>query len=72
VLAGNCRTPLAAYAVDRGSQLWLRGLVASRDGEKVLRGERLAAAPDAEAAVALGETLGAEFLQRGAAAMLGA
>ena len=72
VLAGNCRTPLAAYAVDRGSQLWLRGLVASRDGEKVLRGERLAAAPDAEAAVALGEALGAEFLQRGAAAMLGA
>jgi hydroxymethylbilane synthase len=70
VLAGNCRTPLAAYAMDRGSQLWLRGLVASRDGSRVLRGERLASAGTVEAATALGETLGVEFLQRGAAAML--
>ena len=70
VLAGNCRTPLAAYAVDRGSQLWLRGLVASRDGGQVLRGERIAPAAGAEAAAALGEALGAEFRQRGAAAML--
>jgi hydroxymethylbilane synthase len=70
VLAGNCRTPLAAYAVDRGSQLWLRGLVASRDGGEVLRGERLAAAESIESAAALGEALGREFLQRGAAAML--
>jgi hydroxymethylbilane synthase len=70
VLAGNCRTPLAAYAMDRGPQLWLRGLVASRDGSQVLRGERSAAAGTVEEAAALGETLGAEFLQRGAAAML--
>jgi hydroxymethylbilane synthase len=70
VLAGNCRTPLAAYAVDRGSQLWLRGLVASRDGGEVLRGERLASAESVKSAVALGEALGSEFLQRGAAAML--
>ncbi len=70
VLAGNCRTPLAAYAVDRGSQLWLRGLVASRDGSQVLRGERSGSAGTVEAAVALGEELGAEFLHRGAAAML--
>ena len=70
VLAGNCRTPLAAYAMDRGPQLWLRGLVASRDGSQVLRGERVAAASTVEEAAALGEALGAEFLQRGAAAML--
>jgi hydroxymethylbilane synthase len=70
VLAGNCRTPLAAYATDRGPQLWLRGLVASRDGSQVLRGERFAAAGTVEEAAALGEALGAEFLQRGAAAML--
>jgi hydroxymethylbilane synthase len=70
VLAGNCRTPLAAYAMDRGPQLWLRGLVASRDGSKVLRGERVASAGTVEDAAALGEALGAEFLQRGAAAML--
>ena len=70
VLAGNCRTPLAAYAMDRGPQLWLRGLVASRDGSQVLRGERSASAGTVEDAAALGEALGAEFLQRGAAAML--
>ena len=70
VLAGNCRTPLAAYATERGPQLWLRGLVASRDGGQVLRGELLAQADTVDAAAALGAALGAEFLQRGAAAML--
>ena len=70
VLAGNCRTPLAAYATERGSQLWLRGVVASRDGSKVLRGERVAAAPAVADAEALGTALGGEFLGRGAAAML--
>jgi len=70
VLAGNCRTPLAAYAMDRGPQLWLRGLVASRDGSQVVRGERFASAGTVEEAAALGEALGAEFLRRGAAAML--
>jgi hydroxymethylbilane synthase len=70
VLAGNCRTPLAAYAMERGPQLWLRGLVASRDGRQVLRGERLASVDSVDAAAALGVALGAEFLQRGAAEML--
>jgi Porphobilinogen deaminase len=70
VLAGNCRTPLAAYATDRGSQLWLRGLVASRGGSQGLRGARFAAAGTIEEAAALGEALGTEFLRRGAAAML--
>jgi porphobilinogen deaminase len=28
---GSCNTPLAAYAVIRHGELWLRGLVASRD-----------------------------------------
>ena len=70
VLAGNCRTPLAAYGMERGAELWLRGLVASRDGGQVLRGERLATADTVDAAEALGAALGAEFLQRGAAAML--
>jgi len=69
-LAGNCRTPLAAYAVERDSQLWLRGLVATRSGHEVLRGERLASVDTVDAAAALGAALGAEFLQRGAAAML--
>ena len=29
---GDCRTPLAAYAMPLHDELWLRGLVASRDG----------------------------------------
>ena len=57
-LAGNCRTPLAAYAMERGPQLWLRGLVASRDGGQVLRGERLASVASVDAAADLADALG--------------
>jgi hydroxymethylbilane synthase len=71
-LAGSCRTPLAAYAIRRGGELWLRGLVASRDGRSVLRGERAAVASTASEAAALGEALGAELVARGAAAILAA
>jgi hydroxymethylbilane synthase len=70
-LAGDCRTPLAAYATWRGGELWLRGLIASRDGSEVLRGERAGRCADAAAAQALGDALGADFLARGAAAILG-
>lgn len=70
-LAGDCRTPLAAYATERDGELWLRALIASRDGRQVLRGERTARCPDEAAAQALGEALGAELLARGAAAILG-
>ena len=69
-LAGSCRTPLAAYAVRRDGDLWLRGLVASRDGRAVLRGERAAAVATLREAETLGDTLGAELLARGAAAIL--
>jgi hydroxymethylbilane synthase len=70
-LAGDCRTPLAAYATERDGELWLRALIASRDGRQVLRGERTARCPDEAAAQTLGEVLGAELLARGAAAILG-
>ena len=69
-LAGNCRTPLAAYAVWQGDELWLRALIASRDGRQVLRGERTATVTTADAAHALGDALGAEFLARGATQIL--
>ncbi len=71
-LAGSCRTPLAAYAIRRGRELWLRGLVASRDGRAVLRGERAAVVATAREAEALGEALGAELSARGAASILAA
>ena len=69
-LAGDCHTPLAAYATLRGNQLWLRGLIASRDGRTVLRGEQSAAATTSAAARALGEALGADLIARGAAKIL--
>ena len=70
-LSGDCRTPLAAYAMPLHDELWLRGLVASRDGATVMRGERSAVVADAAAAEALGVALGREFLARGAAALMG-
>lgn len=69
-LAGNCYTPLAAYAVFRHDELWLRGLLASRDGSEVMRGERSAPVANAAAADALGQALAESFLARGAARLL--
>ena len=66
-LSGSCHTPLAAHAVFRHDQLWLRGLLASRDGAEVLRGEASAAVADAAAAEALGLLVARDFLARGAA-----
>jgi hydroxymethylbilane synthase len=71
-LAGDCHTPLAAHATMRGDELWLRGLIASRDGRQVLRGERSATAATPDTAQALGQALGAELLARGAAKILAA
>jgi hydroxymethylbilane synthase len=53
-LSGSCHTPLAAYAVFVHDELWLRGLLASRDGGEVLRGDRRARCDDVPAADALG------------------
>jgi hydroxymethylbilane synthase len=69
-LSGSCHTPLAAHAVSRHGELWLRGLVASRDGATVMRGERSASVADAAAADALGRSLAADFLARGATQLI--
>ncbi len=69
-LAASCRTSLAAYAIGRAGGLWLRGFIASRDGSRLLRGERSMLVASTDAAVALGAALGDEFLERGAAAIL--
>jgi len=71
-LAADCHTPLAAYAIVRGDELWLRGLIASRDGRQVLRGARSAVTTTPAAAQALGEALGADLIARGAARILAA
>src|SRR5215471_14463060 len=65
-LASDCHTPLAAYATMRGDELWLRGLIASRDGRQVLRGERSVVATTPAAAQTLGQALGADLIARGA------
>jgi hydroxymethylbilane synthase len=65
-LGGSCQTPLAAYAEWEEGRLWLRGLLASRDGRDVMRGERESVVADADGAHALGAALADEFLRRGA------
>ena len=69
-LSGSCHTPLAAYAAFVHDELWLRGLLASRDGGEVLRGDRRARCDDVPAADALGSALATEFLARGAARLV--
>jgi len=56
---GDCQSPIAAYAVRSGAELWLRALLANPDGSNLRRGERRMAFPasDVEAA-RLGRDLG--------------
>ena len=65
-LGGSCQTPLAAYAEWEEGRLWLRGLLASRDGREVLRGEVENAVTETDDAHALGVALADDFLRRGA------
>jgi porphobilinogen deaminase len=55
----------------RHGELWLRGLLASRDGSEVMRGEKSAPVADTAAADALGTILADEFLARGAGRLCG-
>jgi hydroxymethylbilane synthase len=68
-LGASCESPLAGFATVEDANLRLRGLVASRDGRSVLRGEQRG--PDSEPA-RLGAALAADFLARGAGELLGA
>ncbi|MEP7183076.1 MAG: hydroxymethylbilane synthase, partial [Betaproteobacteria bacterium] len=70
-LSGSCHTPLAAHAVIRHRELWLRGLLASPDGAEVMRGEKSAPVATAADADALGHALAQDFLARGAARLCG-
>jgi hydroxymethylbilane synthase len=65
-LGGSCQMPLAGYAEWEEGRLWLRGLIASRDGRDVLRGELEQAVSDVAAAEDLGRSLADDFLARGA------
>jgi hydroxymethylbilane synthase len=64
-LGGSCQTPLAAYAEWQEGRLWLRGLLAGRDGRDVLRGEMESVVTDIANAQALGAALADDFIGRG-------
>lgn len=66
-LEGSCRTPIAAYAESEDGGLWLRALVCSPDGRRVLRAERR---DPASAAEALGMAVADELLAAGAGELL--
>ncbi len=65
-LGGSCQMPLAGYAEWEEGRLWLRGLIASRDGRDVLRGEVESAVSEVTDAEDLGRALADDFLSRGA------
>jgi hydroxymethylbilane synthase len=71
-LQGGCQVPIACYAILDDSAapeeaLWLRGLVGSPDGTRVLRGDIRGKAEDAEE---LGISLAKELLDQGAGDIL--
>ncbi len=63
---GNCQTPVAAYAIRDGADLWLRAMLAEPDGSNVRKNELRVPWPtgDVEAG-ALGEQLGRALRGRG-------
>lgn len=65
-LAGSCSVPLAGYCVVDASELWLRGLVATRDGRQILMAEARSASEPA----ALGKGVADRLLELGAADIL--
>ena len=68
-LGGGCHAPVAAFACLKGGALWLRGLAATPDGARVLRGDMRGSAGEAEA---LGAMLADDLLRRGAGGLFAA
>ncbi|MCL2523547.1 MAG: hydroxymethylbilane synthase [Betaproteobacteria bacterium] len=66
-LGGSCQVPLGGYAVIDGGQLWLRGFVATADGQEMATGELRGDPAEAEA---LGRQLAATLRAQGADAIL--
>ena len=66
-LAGDCKTPLAAYATLAGDALSLTGLVGAPDGSRLLRHTLAGTAADG---AALGRALAEELIARGAEQLL--
>lgn len=64
---GDCQTPVAAYGVRSGGELWLRALLTEPDGSNYRESERRVSWPRTLAeAAAVGRDLGAELRRSGA------
>ncbi len=68
-LMGGCQVPIAGHALLDGDGLYLRGLVGTPDGTRILRAESRGPRSEAEA---LGTALAEELLAQGADAILSA
>lgn len=66
-IEGGCQVPIGGHAIVQGGQVWLRALVASLDGARIIRGERRGPVAQAKA---LGVALAEELLAKGADAIL--
>jgi hydroxymethylbilane synthase len=66
-LEGGCQVPIAGYAELEGDRLWLRGLVASEQGDQVLRADAHGGRADAES---LGQQVAETLLAAGAGDIL--
>ncbi len=66
-LQGGCQVPIACYAIERGEDLWLRGLVGHPDGSVVYRAEASAALQQPER---LGQQVARMLLDQGAGDIL--
>ena len=66
-LGGSCQVPLGGYAVIENGQLWLRGFVATPDGQQMVSDELRGAPADDES---LGRLLAQRLRERGATEIL--
>ena len=64
-LGGGCQVPIGGHAILRDGQVYLRAIVASPDGARVIRGELSGADP-----AAVGTELGERLLSQGAREIL--
>ena len=66
-LEGGCQVPIAGFAIQQNNELWLRAMVASVNGETVLRAE---ARGPISAAEALGVEVAEALIAQGAEKIL--
>jgi hydroxymethylbilane synthase len=66
-LGADCRTPIAAYARAEGGRLAIDGMVASRDGRKLVRNRMVSDDPNA---TGIGQELAKSLLTKGAMTIL--